>query len=159
MEAEATGVRVDHDSMNFPIDFRNRANIQAVQSTGEELPKSSYPGQNAFGAHTDVTTRSLSFHFLAFPKSQNFRTEDSVWTYFVFRLRAPASEAKELKEALRMIALCRLRQPHTNISQSVSKPTLSNPIEETRFLSYLSVNVLEFWLYNSESGDVTKTTP
>lgn len=156
-DAQILAVYVGVDrTISFSSSLRKRDNIQAVQSTGKAFRKSSYAGQNAFGAQTDVVTTGGSYHFLLFPKSERFRTEGEFWWAkdFVFRLHAPASQAKELKERLQVIAVCRLQSPFTEIESETNKPTLQNPVEETNYRSYLSVSVSEFWLYDPETGKV-----
>jgi hypothetical protein len=135
----------------------NKFRVAPLKGAGRNKP--SYIGTNAFGVQVEVTSSEVEYYMLLFPKTLQFRTEpDGNYDFtLVFRMPAQPSEAREMKEHLRILVVLQLREPFIDSSWSKSpKPTITNP-HETKYGSFYIFGVpLEFWLYDSQSGKVVQ---
>lgn len=111
-----------------------------------------YPGKTV-----EVKNRWRYDYFLAFDNLYDFyarKVDDDAG----FGAEAPmkAEEAKRLMEsnAVRMLALCRLKPPYHTESNTFWKATFAEPVDYTLRKRYLVGDLLEVWFYDSASGKV-----
>jgi len=153
-------VIVDAADDAVPTSVANRSQLRSVLLKGVGTQKPSYIGTNAFGAQVEVTSTDKDFHILLFPKALRFKIERYKGygaSELVFRVPAETTEAPELKERLRLLVVCHLREPYIDSWHSDSrKPTITNPQEEKETRYYFIGIPSEFWLYDFQSGRIVQ---
>ncbi len=134
----------------------------SIFSWGKTFPGSSYLGTNAFGVTTPLEVSTSVLYYIAFRHSvvpvQShgfvFRGYRTVLRDYIFRIHVASSEARDAKEKLAVVAICRLVPPFTDDFERKEKPTITSPKEDDWRYSYVSVDILDLWLYDIATGRI-----
>jgi len=157
-----------HDSIEGGYDLRQmeqmkkgymkRKNLILIRRVDEG--KSTYIASNSFGVKTKVTQHRQTLYDLELDNRENF------WKGLrnkigerVIKINMPPHEAKNLKENFGLLLICRLSHltdPYRNISNDLShlEPTLDEPEEYYSSMNFVSVELLEIWVYHIKSGKI-----
>ncbi len=153
-DGESLTVKVSIQTDMLPASaFHN--GYMAIYSRGSNITKSSYVGTNAFGVTVPVEVIANQYYYIAFRSSVGLEIQgNGVWRDYLFRLHMPISEARDAKDKLAAVAVCRLVPPFTDSYTGEQKPTISNPKQETSYYKYISVDLLDVWLYDITTGKI-----
>jgi hypothetical protein len=124
----------------------------AIQAYGDS--RSTYEGQNAYGAKATVVKRERSYRNLAFVNTSQIGIERSASTTLVCDIKADSSTARRIKDRLKVVFVSRLARPYLTSGLIALKPTLSSPLAGEFFHTNLVVELMEIWIFDSVTGTV-----
>jgi len=123
----------------------------------------SYVGSNAFGASTDVTSINSEHYALLFDMSRSKFLDavqkgnwhsSSISDSGEVRFHLPAAEAKKLRDLLRVLIVCSIKEPPVTNGYAYNAPTISDPTEIAFKDNYLHVALDSIWVFDDETGKV-----
>ena len=123
-----------------------------IQAYGDS--RTTYEGQNAYGATATVVKRQRSYRNLVFVNNSEIGIERSSSTTLVCDIKADAATARRLKDRLSVVFVSRLAKPYITTGMIELTPTLSSPLAGQFFHNNLVVNLLEIWILDSVTGTV-----
>ena len=135
-----------------------RATIIAKLDSKED---SSYLGTNAFGAVRDVSRSESTFHGISLTNSSSFvlvKHKEDVRIYertaFAVSVQIAADNAKELKDKLAALVVCRLTDPFVEHRDTYEPATFRSPYSTTHHFRNVVAQAIELWIFDQSSGTV-----
>lgn len=119
--------------------------------------ESAYLGTNAFGTKVRVKQTLIQVYAIEFENYQQFPIfrMDLEHAGFFVDLSLKSQNARNLKENLRFLLVCRMAAPYTTDNTSVvHSATFESPHENILSAYSLNTELLEVWLFDSTTGEV-----
>jgi hypothetical protein len=118
----------------------------------------SYEGSNAFGATAEVTSINGERYALLFDQStRQFMSDvenNKLSTSGEVRFHLSVDEARDLRDRLRVLIVCRIKEPPVTNGSAYNQPTISDPTEIAIKDNYLHVALDSIWVFDDETGKV-----
>jgi hypothetical protein len=118
-----------------------------------------YKAANAFGAVRSVSEQTgTNYQLILFNASRSFPVTSGPWKSTIpFHISMRRDQAAQIKDQLRILAVCSLDEPYREDGSQVIKPTIDDPVEVFIRYKYLTVQLNALWIYNYETGVVYDT--
>lgn len=149
-DSQILRIEINTTPVNASDDFYDKRESFIIKEKRQS--ERSYVGRNAFGASVVVREAYYLRYGLALINGKSFG---------IYRLdiNVPPDKAKNLKEKLAFIIICKIKSPNENDPIAFEggqyiKPTLNNPIELVYTIYYLNAEALEIWAYNEQTGEI-----
>ena len=68
-----------------------------------------------------------------------------------------ASSAKDAKQYIRILLICKITKPFISLAQSIREATINLPTKAVLDYYNIHTEALELWFYNSSSGEIYGT--
>jgi hypothetical protein len=116
-------------------------------------PATTYTGANQFGASTTITKTNYTLASVFLVNGQK-SVIDGKPGVISLPIKMEPDKAKQVKDKLRLIVVCKPTAPYLYDSVIRIKPTFDNPTDVTAHYVLLGAVASEFWVYNIETGEV-----
>ena len=142
------------DPLRFDPGPGKRSSLRMRQT---ELKRKSYVGENSFGVKRRITRIEERVYALAV--DEMYFNPDKDYHEYRFELALSPTEAKELKNNLGILIFCKARHYGGDTAFTLNKndyvaATINFPTEISTDIRYISVGILQVWLYNVKTGHV-----
>lgn len=165
----------DEQAMNVALDVGRVWGMARLESDGKsikikiESKTSSYEASNSYGAKTMIDKTHGNFYEVAVDNWQTFNVSrylpkfarengftSSVHFKDAIQARIPMDipTAMKAKDNLRVLIICRLKEPYFKEGGNYKKAMMTDPKEIYMFFNYLNAEVSELWFYDRDSGQV-----
>lgn len=139
----------------LPAAHAFRRGYMAMHSLSMMYPDRNYVGRDAYDASIVVNADITYSYYVAFRRSVGLKPQDH--DYYVFRMHVPISEARDAAKKLGVVVVCRLVPPFTDsyeFAQLLHRSTISDPKAEVERYKYVSVDIVDLWLYEIATGKI-----
>ncbi len=149
-DSQILRIEINTTPVNASDDFYDKRDSFIIKEKRQS--ERSYLGRNAFGVSAMVKEVYILRYGLALINGKNFGI-------YRFDIKTPIDKAKNLKEKLAFIIVCKVNPPHeidpiAFDGSDYIKATLNNPIELIYKIYYLNIEALEIWAYNEQTGEI-----
>jgi hypothetical protein len=133
---------------------------RAVELKKFLVRKESYPATNAMGVRVNVTSVENKNYLLSISNWRDFMTTEITREFkgrreaLALKFIQDAETTKKIRNNLSLLIVCKIVAPSTSSAQKVIDPTLEHPVSINDEYNYLNVKALEFWIYNSLTGEI-----
>lgn len=106
----------------------------------------SYVGSNAFNRKVSVRRfRNMQFNLAAVARRA-----------MKYEMHVPmeAGKAKQADGAIGLLWVARLKDPYAHVQEDRTTPTIDSPNDGTIIRHFIFIEPLEFWLYNTQTGEI-----
>ncbi len=117
----------------------------------------SWTASNAFGASVEVKDEKYDAYGLAFDLSQPLETQkllELIGEGADASFLVPADEARIIKDRLRVLVVCELKDDPLMAATDYHKATITDPNETTARYKYLHVAPIGLWIFDEATGKV-----
>jgi hypothetical protein len=146
----------------YDNDLHDRTDFRRVMESREESDSRHHMASNAFGVRVRVLDSFSTSYSIAANNWSAFALEkdrrpteeggglDSIHT----AIPSEPNKARRIKDGLAAVALCRLVEPFCIATYDSTKATISIPVASRSQFYYLTVDLVELWIYDRASGIV-----
>lgn len=156
--ASAVNVTYDADRAQFAITIQGEIPPHAGGSTlrvgNGPVSRHSYVGSNGFGAVREVAEYEFTEYNLVAANSAAFPLTSKAPKRFYIHVPMGPEQAQRVKSQIRVLAVCRLVRPFVAAGKLRKDPTHEDPVSLKINYSFLNVNILEFLVFNHETGEI-----
>jgi hypothetical protein len=140
-----------------PMDIHSVAIIWGANAPAYK----SWNASNSFGASVKVLEQNYDAYGLAIDLESS-RKQDRVATLITeggsVAFSVPAAEARLIKDHLKVLIVCRIKDNPLLVGADHHKATMTSPQETTARYKYLHIAPVSLWVFDDETGKVYLTT-
>lgn len=130
-------------------------------SLKSKVSRRKYVAQNAMGAKVLVDELATESFEVAIGNFRQFKPVELDRRQFFIKItiQADVAEAKQMKERLRALVICRLLSPYIGYGALLDEATFGKSSQYFLRMYYLKAEVAELWLYDRMTGEIYKKIP
>lgn len=150
---DPTDARYDADTRKLRVKLAlgpmpHNVTVGVLRYKLEAGPVTSYEATNAFGATFEVRRSEFTEYQILFANPSGFPSA------VISDISLAPEQAKALKEAIKVLVICRLVPPFLGSNTTYHEPTVEEPTESTFETRDLRVKLLQVWFYDLNSGSI-----
>lgn len=130
-------------------------------SLTSKVSRRKYVAQNAMGAKVLVDELATESFEVAIANFRQFEPVELDRRQFFVKtiIQADVAEAKQMKERLRALVVCRLRSPYIGYGAVLDEATFGKSSQYFLRMYYLNAEAVELWLYDRMTGEIYRKVP